>query len=138
MEMRGRNGKWLRAGSQGTVGEARVIVMFKFSPRVEKCGDHCGIGSKDMSRSGRRSIDGKEGVIGGKLAANFFFLDVEEMSNMLDHLLVGESHLRAGRPIGRRRGDNVGCVASTVGRGQGAGWNEDGGRRAGHGDRGNG
>jgi len=49
------------------------------------------IGGENGGRSGGGSVNGKEGADSGELTANFFFLDVEEASNMLDHLLVGES-----------------------------------------------
>ena len=71
-------------------------------------------------------------AVGRKLAANFFFLNVEETSNMLNHLFVGKSHLWVGQAFRRRRCDNVGSVAGTVnGRGQ-TRWNENWGRRARH------
>jgi len=37
MEVRGRNGKWLRAGDQGAVREVWLIVLFEFHARVGEC-----------------------------------------------------------------------------------------------------
>ena len=93
---------------------------------------HERIGGENGSRSGRRSINGKEGVDCGELSVDFFFLNVEEMSDMLNHLLMGESHLVAGRAVRRRGGDNIRGVTNTVGRGHGAGRDEDGGRGTRH------
>ena len=132
MKMRGRTGKWLGAGDWGTVRKAGVVVVFKFGPGVRECGDYVNIRGKNGNRSWRGSVDGKEGAIGGELAANFFFLNVEEASNVFDHLLVGKGHFRAGWAVRRRRCDDVGGVASTVnGRGR-ARWDKDGGRGVGH------
>ena len=60
-------------------------------------------------------IDGKKGVDCGELTTNFFFLDVEESSDVYDHLLMGESQLAIGRAIRRGRGDNVGGAAGAIG-----------------------
>ena len=92
MKVRGRNGKWFGTGNRGAVGEVRIVVVFKFGPRVGECGDHVSIWGKDGNRSGRGSVNGKKGAIGGELAADFFFLDVEETSDVFNHLLVGKRH----------------------------------------------
>ena len=130
MEVRGRNRKWLRA-----VGKVGVIVLFKFCARVGECGRegdtlvvvsvvelvayHKRLRCQYGGRSRRRSVDGKKGADSGELAADFFFLDVEKTSDVLNHLFVGVSHLGVGGTVRRRGGDNVGSVASTVdGRGQ--------------------
>ena len=78
-------------------------------------GHHKHVGSKDGSRSGRRLVNGEEGMNGRELAADFLFLNVEESSDVLDHLFVGEGHFVAGRAVWRRRGDDVGGVASAIG-----------------------
>ena len=52
---------------------------------------HKCIGGEDRGRSGRGPVDRKEGVDGRELAAYFLFLNVEELSDMYDHLLMGES-----------------------------------------------
>ena len=92
MEMRGRNGKWFGTGGRGTVRKVRVIVMFEFGPGIEEYGDHIGVRGEDSNWSRRRPVDGKKRAVGGKLAANFLFFNVEETSNVFNHLLVGESH----------------------------------------------
>ena len=69
---------------------------------------------------------GKERADCGELVTDFFFLDIEETSNVLDHLLMGESHFVASGAVWRRGSDNVGGVASTIGRRGGVGWDEDG------------
>ena len=51
---------------------------------------HDHIGGENRGRSGRGSVNGEEGAYSRELAANFFFLNVEEASNMLDHLFVGQ------------------------------------------------
>ena len=66
------------------------------------------------------------------MAADFLFFNVEEASNVFDHLFVGESHLVAGGTIWRRGGNNVRGVTDAVGRGQRVGRNENGGRGVGH------
>ena len=38
MEMRGRNGKWLRAWNGGTVGKVGLVVVFELCSRIGKCG----------------------------------------------------------------------------------------------------
>jgi len=92
MEMRGRNGKWLRTGDRRAVGKVGFIVVFKFRTRIEEYGGgHVSVGCQYSSRSGRGPVNRKEGANGGELATDFFFLDVEETSNVLDHLFIGES-----------------------------------------------
>ena len=119
MKMRGRNRKWLRTGNGRTVGNIGLVVLFKFCARIEKCGRrHVRVGSEHCCRSGRRPVNGEKGANGGELTVDFFFLDIEESSDMLDHLLVGKSHLRVSRAVRRRRGDNVRGVAGAVGRGR--------------------
>ena len=151
MEMRGRNRKWLRTGDGRTVGKVGLIVVFKFSPGIRQCrgrnnalvvvnviecstgiSQHKRIGGENRSRSGRGSVNGKEGVDCRELVADFFFLNVEKASNVFNHLLMGKSHLVTGRTVRRRRGNNVRGVATAIDRGQGVGRNENGGRGAGH------
>jgi len=59
-------------------------------------------------------------VDSGELTANFFFLNVEEAGDVFNHLLMGECQFAVGRAVRRWRGDNIGSIASTVGRGRGA------------------
>jgi len=151
MEVRGRNGKWLGTQNGRTVGVSWVDIVCKFCPRirswwrgmdafviiniVERCaeiGHHKHVGGEDRGRSGRGSINGKEQADGRKLAADFCFLDIEEASDVLDHLLVGERQFIAGRTVRRRGGYDVGSVASTVGRRGRMQWDEDGGGQARH------
>jgi len=75
------------------------------------------VGGKHQGRNRRGSINGKEGADRGKLMANFFFLDIEETSNVLNHLFVGECQLVASRTVWRQGGDDVSGAANTVGRG---------------------
>jgi len=91
-------------------------------------GHHKHVGGKNGGRNGRGSIDGKEGVDSRELVADFFFFDIEETSDMLDHLFMGESHLVAGGAVWRRRSNNVGGVAHAVHGGGRARGNENGGR----------
>ena len=58
---------------------------------------------------------------------NFFFLNIEETSDVLDYLLVGKSQLVTGRTIRRRGGDDIRGVASTLDRGQRTGGDKNGG-----------
>jgi len=69
---------------------------------------------KNRGRSGRGSVNRKEGVNHEELAADFFFLNVEETSDVLNHLLMGESQLIASGTIWRRRGNKVRGVASAI------------------------
>ena len=148
MEMRGRNRKWLGTGNRRTVGEVGLVVLLKFCTGVGECGrkgstfivvdidelggQHEHVRGEYRSGNRRRPVNREEGANGRKLAVDFFFLDIEKVSDMFNHLLVGESHLVASRTIQRGRGDNIGGVASAVnGRGQ-AGRNEDGGGQVGH------
>ena len=146
MEVRGRNGKWLRAGNGRTVRVGWVDIVHEFCPRicgrqrgmeafvivdVIEChiqvGHHKRVGSEDRSRNRRGLVNGKEGMNGGELAADFFFLNIEETSDMLNHLLVGECQFVAGGTVRRRRGDDIRGIAYTVhGRGEARG-NENGG-----------
>ena len=126
MEMGGRNGKWLGTG-RWTVGVGRVNDVYEFVTRV---GGKC---VRDGDVTVRRGdVDRKQGVIERELAANFFFLNVEEASDVFNHLFVGKGHLRVGWAVRRRRGNDVGCVTSVVNGGGRARWDEDGGRRARH------
>ena len=115
MEIRGRNGKWFWAGSGRAIRKVGVIVVFKFSPRVGKYGDHRCVRGEDIDRSGQGSVNGKERAVSGELVANFF-LNIEETSDMLDHLFMGESHLGASWAVRRRGGNDVRGVASAVDR----------------------
>ena len=147
MKVRGRNGKWLGTGNRGAVQKTGVSIVSKLSPRIRQGGgrndalvvvdiveyctgisQHKCVGGKNRGRSGRGSIYGKERMDGGKLAADFLFLNVEETSNMLDHLLMGESQFFAGGTVWGRRGHNIGSTGDTIGRGQRARWDKDGGR----------
>jgi len=151
MEVRGRNGKWFGTGNRRTVGKVGLVVVFKFCPRVwqgrggnnalvivdiiECCtgiSQHECVGGKHRGRRRRRSINGKERADSGELVVDFLFLDVEKMSDVLNHLFVGESHLLTGRAIRRRGGDDVRSIADTVGRGRRTGRDEDGGRGTRH------
>jgi len=142
MEMRGRNRKWL-----GTVWVVGVDVVFKFGARVSQIGRgvdafividiiechtwiscHQRVRSENGGRNGRGCVNGEKGMDCGELMADFFFLDIEEASDVLDHLLMRESHFIVGRTVRRRRGDKVRGVASAVDQGQRAGWDKDGGR----------
>ena len=149
--MRGRNRKWFGTWDGRTVGIDWVDVSFKFCSGVRQCRRQndafvvvdiiecctgvsyreC-IGGENRGGSRRGSVNRKEGANCGKLVADFFFLNVEEMSDVVDHLLMRESHFVAGGTIRRGRGDNIRGVASAVGRGRGAGRNKDGRRGAGH------
>ena len=132
MKMRGRNGKWFRAGDRGTVRKIGIIVALKFGSGIGERRDHVSIWSEDGNRSRRGPVNGKEGAVGRELAANFFFFYVEKTSDVFDHLFMRESHFRACRAVRRGGGDNVRGVASAVGRGRGAGWNKDGRGSVGH------
>ena len=127
MEVRGRNGKWLGAGNRRTVGNIGLIVLLKLHARIEECGGgHVCIGYKYSNRSRRGPVNGKEGADGRELAADFFFLNVEEAGDVFDHLFMGQDRFIAGRAVRRRGGDDVGGVASTVGGRRQAGRDEDG------------
>ena len=115
MEVRRGNWKWLGARNRRAVGDVKLVVLLKFCARVEKCGGrHVSVGSKYGCRGRRGPIDGEKRTVGGELMANFFFLNVEEASDMLNHLLMGVSHLRVSRAVRGRRGDDVGSAASTI------------------------
>ena len=146
MKVRGRNGKWLGTRDWGTVGISQVDVVPQFGAGVsqvgrgvdtfividivERCAEvshHERVRGKNRSRSGRGSVNGKEGVNSGELAVDFFFLDVEEVSDVLNHLLVRKSHLAVCRAVRRGRSNEVRGVASTINGRRGVGRNENGG-----------
>ena len=109
-----------------------AFIVVDIVKRCAEVGHHERVGGKNGSRSGRGSVNGKEGANCGELAANFFFLNVEETSDVLNHLLMGKGQFIAGGTVWRRRGNNVGGIASTIdGRG-GARWDKDGRRQARH------
>ena len=85
--MRGRNGKWFRAGGR-TIGIGRVDNVCEFVTRV---GGECVRNGNVTARRG--DVNGKERMVGGKLTANFLLLNIENSSDVLDHLLVGKGHL---------------------------------------------
>ena len=68
-----------------------ALVVIDVVERRAQVGHHDCIGSEDRGRYRRGPIDGKEGVDCRELTADFFFLDVEELSNVYNHLLMGES-----------------------------------------------
>ena len=97
---------------------------------IEHCAlvsHHECVGGENRGRNGRGSVNGKEGVNSGELAADFFFLNVEEASNVLDHLFVGKGQVAAGRTVWRGRGNEVRGAASVVNRRRRAGGNKNGG-----------
>jgi len=151
MKMRGRNRKWLRAGNRRTVWVVRVDVVFQFSAGVPHVGGgvdtfvvinvverrtqvshHGCVRSKYRGRSRRGSVNGKEGVDSRELAVDFFFLDIEEVGNVFDHLFVRKGQVTAGGAVWRGRGNEVRSVASAVNGRRRVGRDEDGRRRAGH------
>jgi len=88
---------------------------------------HKCVQGENRGRNGRGSVNREERADCGELAADFFFLDIEETSNVLDHLLMREGQFITGRTVRRGRSNHIGGVASTIdGRGQ-ARRNEDGG-----------
>jgi len=64
--------------------------------------------------------------------ANFFFLDVKEVSDVFDHLFAGESQFFTGWAIRRGRSDDIRGVASAVGGRRQARGDKDGRRQVGH------
>jgi len=147
MEVRGRNGKWFGTGNRGAVRVVGVDVICQFSPGIPqigggvdafvvidiikcraKVGHHKCVGGENRGRNGRGSIDGKEGADSREVAADFFFLNVEETRDVLNHLLVGERQFIASRTVRRRGGNEVGGVASAVNRRRRVGGDKNGGR----------
>jgi len=152
MEVRGRNGKWLRAGNGGTVRVGWVNIVREFCSRIcgrrrgmdafviidvierhAEMGHHECVRGENRGRNGRGLVNRKEGVDCGELAANFFFFDIEKLGDVYDHLFMGEGQFAVGRTVRRRRGYEVGGAASAIDGGGRARRDEDGGRRAGHG-----
>ena len=109
-----------------------AFIVVDIIKRRAQVGHHDRIRSENRGRHRRGSIDRKEGVDSGELVADFFFLYIEEASDVLNHLLMGESQFIAGGTVWRRRGNDVGGVASTIGRRGQARWDEDRGGRARH------
>jgi len=147
MKVRGRNGKWLGARNGGTIGIGWVNVVCQFGPRiphvrrsmdafivvniVECCaevGHHECVGSENRGRNRRGPVNGKEGADCGELVVDFFFLNVEELHDVHDHLFMRESQIAVGGAVWRRRGNKVGGVASTLDGRRRAGGNENGRR----------
>jgi len=62
----------------------------------------------------------------------FFFLNIEETSNVLDYLFVRKGHFITCGTVWGRRGNDVGGAVDTIGRRQRARWNKDGGGQARH------
>jgi len=107
MEVRGRNGKWLGTGCRGAVQVVGVDIISQFSPGIAQvqggvnafvvidvidcCAHYKGVRGKNSSGSGRRPVNGEERANSGELAADFFFLNVEEARDVLNYLLIGES-----------------------------------------------
>jgi len=133
MKVRGRNGKWLRTGNGGTVRVNWVDMVCELYPRVcdrwrgmdafviinvvkrrAEVGHHKCVRGENRGRSGRGLVNGKEGANCGKLAANFFFLNIEEAGNVLNHLLVRECQFAACGAVWRRGGHHVWGVTSAV------------------------
>jgi len=105
-----------------------AFVIIDVVERCAEMGHHEHVGGEDRSRSGRGLVNREKGANGGELAADFLFLNIEETSDVLDHLLVGESQVTVGGAVRRGRSDKIRGVASAVNRGRRTGWNEDGGR----------
>jgi len=109
-----------------------AFIIIDVVKRCTEVGHHERVGSEYGGRSGRGPVNREERASSRKLAVDFFFLDIEETSDMLDHLLMGECQFVVGRAVWRGRGNDVGGVASAIGGRGRAGWNEDGRRRARH------
>ena len=87
--------------------------MFKLCARIEKCRGGCiCVGHKYGGRSRRGPVNGKEGVDSGELVADFLFFNIEEASDVLNHLFMGKSQFITGRTVWRGRGDEVRGVAT--------------------------
>ena len=62
-------------------------------------------------------INGEEGVVDQELLPDFVLGYVEDMSDVLNHLLVRPGGLRFSGTVGGRRSDHIGGATSmTVGR----------------------
>ena len=83
---------------------------------------------KNGGRNRRGSVNWEEGADCGELVADFFFLNVKETSDVLNHLFMGKGQFITSRAAWQGRSDGVRGAASTVNRGRRTGWNEDGGR----------
>jgi len=68
-----------------------AFVVVDVIERHAQMGHHECVGGENGGRSRRGSIDGKERANCGELAADFFFLNVEEAGDVLDHLFMGKS-----------------------------------------------
>jgi len=104
-----------------------AFVVIDVIERCAQVSHHECVGGENRGRNGRGSVNWKEGVDCRELLADFFFLDVEEVSDVLNHLLVRKSHLAVCRAVRRGRSNKVRGVASTINGRQGAGRNENGG-----------
>jgi len=93
-----------------------AFVVIDIIKSCAEIGHHEYVGGENRGRSRRGLVNGKEGADCGELVANFFFLDIEESSDVYNHLLVGKCQFIAGGAVWRRRGNNVGGVAGAVGR----------------------
>jgi len=105
MEVRGRNRKWLGAWDRRTVRKVGLVIVLEFCARVRECSgkggafivvnvvelstQHEHVRGKYSSRSRRGSVNWEEGMDSRELVMDLFFLNIEEASNVLDHLLVG-------------------------------------------------
>jgi len=120
MEVRGRNGEWLRAGNGRIVRVGWVDMVREFCPRIcgrrrgmdafviidivkrhTKVGHHECVRGENRGGSRRGLVNGKEGVDCRELMANFFFLNVEEVGDVLNHLLMGECQFAVSRAVWR-------------------------------------
>ena len=110
----------------------KAFIVVDDVERRDQISHHKCVGGENGGRSRRGSIDGKEGMNSRELASDFLFLDVEEASDVLNHLFMGECHLIASRAVWRRRSHDIGGVASAVGRRGQARWDENGGGQARH------
>ena len=76
-----------------------AFVVVDVVERRAQVSHHERVGGENGSRNGGRSIDWEEGADCGELAMDFLFLDIEETSDVFDHLFMGESHLVTGGAV---------------------------------------
>ena len=67
-----------------------AFVVVDIVKRRTEVSHHKCVGGENRSRNRRGSVDREKGADCGELAADFFFLDIEEASNVFNHLFVGE------------------------------------------------
>jgi len=91
-----------------------AFIVVDVVKRCARVSHHKCVGGENRGRNGRGPVNREERANSGELVADFFFLNVEEVGDVFDHLFMGESQFIASGAVRRRGSDDVGGIVHAV------------------------